>query len=198
MRSKQTGDGVGRPGRESSLSGAPGAKCFYGKPVIGTKKEKRSKKERNGGLWELTPLMGIRSQRGFPQRLGKHKTLSTVPTRPDGGSITGFERQRSTLKHAFLWSEGRRAPQTIKRQVCQFQLSQQRGSPQPGVPKICQPVTYTRTSVAEAEKPSNETCSAIGTASPVSSSRRVSNGWAINVPTLTVFVTPRTKSRYPT
>jgi hypothetical protein len=30
--------------------------------------------------------MEIRSQRGFPQRLGKHKTLSTVPTRPDGGS----------------------------------------------------------------------------------------------------------------
>ena len=57
-------------------------------------KEKRSKKERNGGLWKLTPLMEIRSPRGFPQRLGKHKTLSTVPTRPDGGSIIGF---------TFLW-----------------------------------------------------------------------------------------------
>src|SRR5580693_3373949 len=47
--------------------------------------------------------MEIRSQRGFPQRLGKHKTLSTVPTRPDGGSIIGFtffQRQRSTLHAA--------------------------------------------------------------------------------------------------
>ncbi len=110
MRSEQTGDAVGRPGRESSLSGAPGAKFFCGKLGIGTKKEKRSKKERNGGLWKLTPLMGIRSPRGFPQRLGKHKTLSTVPTRPDGGSITGsapFERQRSTLNtHSFGQKDG--------------------------------------------------------------------------------------------
>jgi hypothetical protein len=51
---------------------------FCEKLGIGTKKEKRSKKERNGGLWKLTPLMEIRSPRGFPQRLGKHKTLSTV------------------------------------------------------------------------------------------------------------------------
>jgi len=31
---------------------------------------------------------GNRSERGFPQRLGKHKTLfHSFPTRPDGGSI---------------------------------------------------------------------------------------------------------------
>ena len=70
--------------------------------------------------------MEIRSERGFPQRLGKHKTLSTVPTRPDGGSIIGF---------TFLWAEGWGAPQTLKRQVCQLQLSQQRGSPQEYVPE---------------------------------------------------------------
>ena len=50
------------------------------------RKKKGAKKKENGGLWKLTPLTEIRSQRGFPQRLGKHKTLSTVPTRPDGGS----------------------------------------------------------------------------------------------------------------
>jgi hypothetical protein len=49
------------------------------------RKKKGAKKKENGGLWKLAPLMEIRSQRGFPQRLGKHKTLSTVPTRPDGG-----------------------------------------------------------------------------------------------------------------
>jgi hypothetical protein len=55
-------------------------------------RKKEQKKKETEGLWKLTPLMEIRSQRGFPQRLGKHKTLSTVPTRPDGGSITGFTR----------------------------------------------------------------------------------------------------------
>jgi hypothetical protein len=53
---------------------------------------------------ETDAAVEIRSQRGFPQRLGKHKTLSTVPTRPDGGFIRGvtfFERQRSTLKTLF-------------------------------------------------------------------------------------------------
>jgi hypothetical protein len=76
------------------------------------RKKKGAKKKENGGLWKLTPLMEIRSERGFPQRLGKHKTLSTVPTRPDGGCIIGF---------AFLWAEGWGAPQTLKRQVCQLQ-----------------------------------------------------------------------------
>jgi hypothetical protein len=67
---------------------------------LGTKKGKKGKKGRNGGLWKLTPLMEIRSQRGVPQRLGKHKTLSTSSHKPDGGYVAGFtffERQRSTL-----------------------------------------------------------------------------------------------------
>ena len=57
------------------------------------RKKKEAKKKENGGLWKLTPLMEIRSQRGFPQRLGKHKTLSTVPTRPDGGSTDLIHQQ---------------------------------------------------------------------------------------------------------
>jgi hypothetical protein len=57
------------------------------------RKKKGAKKKENGGLWKLTPLMEIRSQRGFPQRLGKHKTLSTVPTRPDGGSTDLIHQQ---------------------------------------------------------------------------------------------------------
>jgi hypothetical protein len=63
-------------------------------------------------LWKLTPLMEIRPERGFPQRLGKHKTLSTVPTRPDGGSITRIH-----------FSLGRRmgSASNIKRRVCQFE-----------------------------------------------------------------------------
>jgi hypothetical protein len=51
------------------------------------RKKKEAKKKENGGLWKLTPLMEIRKGRGFPQRLGKHKALSTVPTRPGGGSL---------------------------------------------------------------------------------------------------------------
>jgi len=76
-------------------------------------------------LWKLTPLMEIGSERGFPQRLGKHKTLSTVPTRPDGGSIIGF---------TFRWAEGWGAPQTSNSKCANFKLSQQRGSPHKLVP----------------------------------------------------------------
>src|SRR5215472_11120782 len=38
--------------------------------------------EKRIALWKLPPLVEIRKPSGFPQRLGKHKTLSTVPTRP--------------------------------------------------------------------------------------------------------------------
>jgi hypothetical protein len=75
----------------SLFLGDPRAIFFCGKLETGAKKEKRSKTKENGGLWKLTPLMEIRKERGFPQRLGKHKALSTVPTRPDGGSIEGLD-----------------------------------------------------------------------------------------------------------
>jgi hypothetical protein len=52
---------------------------------------REQKKKENGGLAKLTPLMGIRKERGFRQRLGKHQALSTVTTRPDGGSIEGLD-----------------------------------------------------------------------------------------------------------
>jgi hypothetical protein len=87
----KTGDVVGRPSGRWLFLGDPGAIFFCGKLGTGTKKERGAKKKENGGLWKLTPLMEIRSQRGFPQRLGKHKTLSTVPTRPDGGSAKGLD-----------------------------------------------------------------------------------------------------------
>ena len=57
------------------------------------RKKKGAKKKEAEALWKLTPLMEIRSERGFPQRLGKHKTLSTVPTRPDGGSTDLIHQQ---------------------------------------------------------------------------------------------------------
>lgn len=80
----KAGDVVGRPRGRSSFLGHPSAIFFQGKEGTGINREATGKKE--GGLWKLTPLMEIRKERGFPQRLGKHKTLSTVPTRPDGGS----------------------------------------------------------------------------------------------------------------
>jgi hypothetical protein len=96
MRRKQTGDAVGQPGWESSFLGVPGATFFRGKLGIGTKKEKRSKKERSGGPVETDAADGNPLTTRFSQRLGKHKTLSTVPTRPDGGSITGFTFSRGS------------------------------------------------------------------------------------------------------
>ena len=85
----KTGDVAGRSSGRSLFLDDPGAIFFCGKLETGTKKEKGAKKKENGGLWKLTPLMEIRKERGFPQRLGKHKALSTVPTRPGGGSLEG-------------------------------------------------------------------------------------------------------------
>jgi hypothetical protein len=89
------------------------------------RKKKGAKKKEKEALWKLTPLMEIRPERGFPERLGKHKTLSTVPTRPDGGSITGIH-----------FSLGRRmgSASNIKRQVCQFQAVSTEGFTPVGIP----------------------------------------------------------------
>ncbi|PYV13737.1 MAG: hypothetical protein DMG21_20415 [Acidobacteria bacterium] len=66
------------------------------------KKEKRTKKERTGGLWKLTPRMEIRKGRGFPPRLEKdlanHARLFHSSHRPGDGYLhITFFRQRSTL-----------------------------------------------------------------------------------------------------
>jgi hypothetical protein len=57
---------------------------------MGTKKEKRSNKERNEeGLWKLTPLMEICEERRFPPRLEKslanNARLFHCSHKPDGG-----------------------------------------------------------------------------------------------------------------
>jgi hypothetical protein len=52
---------------------------------MNVRKEKRARK----GLWKLTPLMEIRKERGFPQRLEKSLAndarLFHSSHRPDGG-----------------------------------------------------------------------------------------------------------------
>ena len=67
-----------------------------GKPPVSTKKEKRSKKERKGRPVETAAPVEIRTERGFPQELGKveHRTLafSTVPTGP---ATTTTENKKS-------------------------------------------------------------------------------------------------------
>jgi hypothetical protein len=80
---------------------------FCGKRGIGTKKEKSGKKERNGrDLWKLTPLMEIRPERGFPQRLekslAKNARLFHSFPRPDGAIISTFS----------IFTRGRRPNQT--------------------------------------------------------------------------------------
>jgi hypothetical protein len=64
------------------------------------RKKKGAKKKETEGLSKLAKLMEIGTNRGFPQRFGKPKPLSTVPTRPNTqlhNTIYFFERQRSTL-----------------------------------------------------------------------------------------------------
>src|SRR5262249_52088797 len=73
-------------------------KFFCGKRGTGVKKEKRGQKQE--GLWKLTPLMEIRPEHGFPQRLGKHKTLPTVSTRPYGDDETSILNCKADISHA--------------------------------------------------------------------------------------------------
>jgi hypothetical protein len=66
--------------------GDPGAKFSCGKRPERKKEQKRKK---NQGPWKLTPLMEIRKERGFPQRLekdlAKNARLFHSSHRPDGG-----------------------------------------------------------------------------------------------------------------
>ena len=96
----ENGDAMGRPSWRSSFLGAPGAEFFCRKLGIGTKKEKRSKKERNGGLVETDaadgnppttriPTAAWKAQNAFHSSLKAHH------------KVHFFERQRSTLKTQF-------------------------------------------------------------------------------------------------
>ena len=69
----------------------------------GKRKKRGAKKEREAGLWKLTPLMEIRPQRGFPQRLekdlAKNARLLHSSHRPGGGyKLLTHIRQRCTLR----------------------------------------------------------------------------------------------------
>jgi len=54
-----------------------------------TPRKKEEQKERKKGLWKLPPLMEIRKERGFPQRLekslAKNARLFHSSHKPDGG-----------------------------------------------------------------------------------------------------------------
>ncbi len=70
-------------------------------------------------LWKLTPLMEIRSERGFPQGLESTKRFPQFPQGPR-----------------------RRLHQTLKQQVCQFETVSTEGctpsASASSVPKTCQ------------------------------------------------------------
>jgi hypothetical protein len=103
LRRNKAAYAAGRPSWRSSFLGDPGANFLCGKLERGTKKEKSSKKERKEGLWQLTPLMGIRKERGFPQQLEKSLAKNARffhschrPYNKDLSTI--YCRQRSTLR----------------------------------------------------------------------------------------------------
>jgi hypothetical protein len=61
-------------------------------------RKKKEQKERKEGLWKLTPLMEIRKERGFPQRLEALRLHSSAQARRrDHQHESFFNRQRSTL-----------------------------------------------------------------------------------------------------
>jgi len=96
VRRAERGDAEDRGSWRSSFLGAASAK-FSAENWDRSKKTGKGANERSKGLWKLAPPMEIRPHRGFPQRLGKHKPLSTVPTRPNSSPSFFFERQRYTL-----------------------------------------------------------------------------------------------------
>ena len=103
LRRDKAGDTLGRASWRSSFLGDPGANFFCGKPRRRTEKEKSSKKERKEGLWKLTLLMGIRTERGFPQQLekslAKDARLFHSSHRPNNKDLSiMYRRQRSTLR----------------------------------------------------------------------------------------------------
>jgi len=103
------GHTTGRAPCRSSVVGHPDAKYFWGYRSNEAKKEKRSKKERKPV--ETVAAMEIRTERGFPQRLGKASSFSTVPTRQQTGiSLTGLSRGPIHLKPADFLSEEWGAP----------------------------------------------------------------------------------------
>ena len=66
MSRTKTGDAVGRPSWRSSFLGAPGVEFFCVKLGTGTKKEKRSKKERNRGPVETKETIAGSDPRAAP------------------------------------------------------------------------------------------------------------------------------------
>jgi len=103
LRRDKAAHAVGRPSWQSSFLGDPDAKFLCGKRERGPKKEKSSKKERKEGLWELTLLMEIRKERGFPQQLEKSLAKDARPFhsshRPNNKDLSIINcRQRSTLR----------------------------------------------------------------------------------------------------
>jgi hypothetical protein len=62
------------------------------------KEERVREGEKRIALWKLPPLVEIRKPRRFPQRLGKHKTLSNSSHKADGYIFFKTLREaRSTL-----------------------------------------------------------------------------------------------------
>jgi hypothetical protein len=105
MRRKK-GDATGRPTERSSLLGDPGANFFGENTGFLTKKEKRSKRERNEGLWKLTRcgnLGKIEERKRFSHRFpSAWKTLrkkrSEFPTVPTGPTTVAIHLQKGAAE----------------------------------------------------------------------------------------------------
>jgi hypothetical protein len=96
-RGEERGYAVGRRNWRSSFLGVPGAKFFCGNPGKGTKKEKRSKKERNGRPVETVATDGNPHTPRIPTAAWKAKTAFHSSHEAQQQFHHLFERQRYTL-----------------------------------------------------------------------------------------------------
>ena len=100
-RRQNRGDATGRANELASFLGHPGAEFFCGKLGRGTKKEKRSKKERSGGLVETDAADGNPLRTRIPTAAWKAQNAfhssHKARRRRFHHRIHFFERLRSTL-----------------------------------------------------------------------------------------------------
>jgi hypothetical protein len=147
MRRTETGDAVGRPSWRSSFLGAPGVKFFCGKLGTGTKKEKRSKKERNRGPVEtdaaekhLKDTITGSDPRAAPRLIVPMSLQLVIPRR------VALQQSSPPLHQPSVILKEKRKfekEKPLNGKCANSKLSQQRGSPHNCVPEASAQVNET-------------------------------------------------------
>src|ERR1700722_14631373 len=135
MRMSRTkmGDAGGRPSWRSSFLGAPSVEFFFGKLGTDTKKEKRSKKERNRGPVETKETIAGSDPRAAPRLIVPMSLQLVIPRR------VALQQSSPPLHQPSVILKEKREfekEKPLNGKCANSKLSQQRGSPHLTVPNI--------------------------------------------------------------